>query len=71
MFNFFEIDGYFKDDGTEFTGYVVTDAEEIIEDRDDDIFWYGLTEDMIKEYIDNPPLEGVIDFVITSYRKIS
>jgi hypothetical protein len=62
----FIINGYWKDDQTEFNDYLVTDSQDEMDD--DNIFYYGLTEDEIKSIlnVENNNLE----FVITSYNKI-
>lgn len=62
----FIINGYWKDDQTEFNDYLVTDSQDEMDD--DNIFYYGLSEDEIKSIlnVENNNLE----FVITSYNKI-
>lgn len=48
----FSIDGYFIDDQTEFSGYLVTEYDETPEVMDDDdIFFYGLSEKDIRNAI--------------------
>ena len=72
MSKYFSIDGYWKDDLSEFNGNVVKeydDAEED-EDRDNSIFYYGLSENDIIDAIANPD-ENSLDFVITSYKLLS
>ena len=59
------IDGYYNDDKTEFYGYLVSQGEEIIEERDDDIFFYGLTLDYIEANLGNE--NTGLDFTITDY----
>ncbi len=59
------IDGYYNDDKTEFYGYLVSQGEEIIEERDDDIFFYGLTLDYIETNLGNE--NTGLDFTITDY----
>lgn len=65
----YEIDGYWKDDKSEFYGYLVTELDCTPEGYDDDdIFFYGLSENQIKEAIELK--ENICnDFVITDYRK--
>ena len=72
MSKYFSIDGYWKDDHTEFNGNVVKeyDDTEEDEDRDNSIFYYGLSEDEIIDAIANPD-ENVLEFVITSYKLLS
>ena len=62
----FIINGYWKDNQTEFNDYLVTDSQDEMDD--DNIFYYGLSEDEIKSIlnVENNNLE----FVITSYNKI-
>ena len=64
----FLINGYWKNDKTEFYDYVVTDYDDNAED-DDEIFYFGLNESDIKEAIkDNG--DDMLEFVITSYTKL-
>jgi hypothetical protein len=63
----FEIDGYFKDDKTEFYGYLVSEHDDVYNDEDESIFFYGLSEDEIKEAMSENTTH---DFVITAYRKL-
>lgn len=72
MSKYFSIDGYWKDDLSEFNGNVVKeydDAEED-EDRDNAIFYYGMSENDIIDAIANPD-ENNLEFVITSYKLLS
>jgi hypothetical protein len=62
----FSISGYWKDDKTTFTGYKVAEFDCIPEGySDDDIFWFGMSEDDIKSELDND--QSITDFVITDY----
>lgn len=63
----FSIDGYFIDDQTEFSGYLVTEYDDTPQGMDDDnIFFYGLSEQDIKDAIETKePVAG--EFIITSY----
>jgi len=70
---YFFIDGYWKDDKSEFSGYIVREFDDSIGDdetdeglTDDDIFFYGLSEQDIKRAISEGDEAGG-DFVITSY----
>jgi len=65
----FEISGYWKDDRSEFSGYIVQDTEDVLED-DDSIFYYGLSENDLKEAIKEGE-NNALDFVVTEYREIS
>lgn len=68
MTNYFSIYGYWKDDKEEFGPYIVKATHDIIEEEDDNIFFYGLSEDEIKEAIELGE-DTVHDFVITEYYK--
>lgn len=66
MKKYFKISGYWKDDNeTEFRNYIVTNFDDNGDDEDD-IFFYGIEEDEIKNCINN--YESFSDFVITSYK---
>ena len=70
--NYFIIAGYWKEDKQSFNGCIVKDTEYVgIEDdaEDDNIFFYGLTEEAIKEATAKGE-EWEEDFVITSYDKL-
>ena len=72
MANYFFISGYWKDDKRPFDGYIVKDTEYVEgenDEEDDNIFFYGLTEEAIKEAIAKGKEWGE-DFVITSYDKL-
>ena len=45
MSKYFSIDGYWKDDKSEFSGYIVKEFDDVEEDedRDNKIFFYGLS----------------------------
>ncbi len=60
MRTYWIINGYWKDDKTEFTDYVVTNY-----DGDENVFYYGLSENDLINSIDCDWLE----FVVTSYKK--
>lgn len=68
MAKYFIIDGYFNDDNTEFTGFIVKDTNDVEESEDDDVFFYGLSEDDIKRMIEEPTPE--FEFTITKYEKL-
>jgi hypothetical protein len=66
---YFEIDGYWKDDKSQFTDYLVCvydGSEELDEEDDTEVFFFGLSEKEIQEAI-NLGEDTVHDFVITSY----
>ena len=68
-----KISGYWKDDKSEFEGYIVRayddEPSEDDEFTDEDIFYYGLSESEIQSAIADPENDG-LEFVITSYEKI-
>lgn len=64
MSKYFIINGYWKDDLTDIIDALVSEYDD--EDNDDDIFYYGLSENNIKNAISNPS-ESRLEFVITSY----
>lgn len=66
---FFNINGYWKDDLETFEDYIVTDSNEIDKDIDEDIFFYGLSESMIIDAINNPDNTD-LEFVITEYERL-
>ena len=65
---YFSINGYWKDDKMEFENYIVSvyDSEE---DDSEEIFYYGLSEQEIKEAI-KAGENTIFEFVITSYNKL-
>lgn len=65
---FFSIDGHWKDGLIKFTDYIVSESDEVDDEIDDSIFYYGLSEDKIKEAINNPDESG-LEFVITNYNE--
>jgi hypothetical protein len=64
----FLINGYWKNDKTEFYDYVVTDYDDNAED-DDEIFYFGLSESEIQQTIKDKE-DNILEFVITSYTKL-
>jgi hypothetical protein len=64
----FYISGYYKDDKSEFLDYKVS-IYDGVEEEDDDIFYYGLSEqDIIRAIEDGKNgVEDALEFVITSY----
>jgi len=69
MSKYFSIDGYYKDDKSEFNGYIVKEYDDVDEELDDLIFFYGLSEEDIKDAIEDGG-DDILDFVITSYEEI-
>lgn len=71
MTEHFFINGYWKDDKTEFENYIVRSTDDTGYNYgmvDDDIFFYGLSENEIKDILGNE--NTGLDFVITSYEKL-
>lgn len=67
---YFKISGYWKDDKSEFTDYIVKDTDDAEKsDIDNDVFYYGLTENKIKDAIKKKE-DTIHEFVITSYKKV-
>ena len=65
----FTINGYWNDDKTTFEDYIVTEYHTCPEGYDDDeIFFYGLSEEDIKDCILNG--SGILEFTITDYKRI-
>ena len=65
----FLIDGYWKDDKTKFTNYIVSSKQADIDD-DDNIFYYDFDEEDIIQAIEDGE-NTLIEFVITSYTNYS
>mgnify|MGYP003640083054 CR=1 FL=1 len=63
---YFEISGYWKDDKTEFSGYIVCESHDHIEELEDQVFYYGLSENDIKLCIKLEESTN-LEYVITSY----
>jgi len=70
MANYFKINGYWKDDKSEFSNYLVKDTHDVNEYEDNSIFFYGLSEKDLKEAI-KAKEDTAQEFVITSYEKIA
>lgn len=70
MSKYFSINGYYKDDKSEFEGLIVKEYDDAEEDenRDDQIFYYGLSETEIQKAIADGG-DDMLDFVITSYEE--
>lgn len=70
MSKYFSIDGYWKDDLLEFRDFIVREYDDVVDDETDDkIFYYGLSEEEIKQSIENPDESG-LEFVITNYQEV-
>jgi hypothetical protein len=71
MSKYFSIDGYYKDDKSEFSGLIVKEYDDAEEDenRDDQIFYYGLSDNDLKHSVDTGG-NDMLDFVVTSFEEI-
>jgi hypothetical protein len=71
MSKYFSIDGYYKDDKSEFSGLIVKEYDDAEEDenRDDQIFYYGLSDNDLKHSVDTSG-NDMLDFVVTSFEEI-
>ena len=67
---YFKISGYWKDDKSEFNDYIVKDNYDVNDsDIDNNIFYYGLNENKIKDVI-NKKENTIHEFVITLYKEV-
>jgi len=69
MERYYYITGYWKDTNENFEDYIVKDGD-FTEDQElnDDVFFYGLSEEEIKEAI-NLKWDSELEFVITEYKE--
>ena len=70
MSKYFSIDGYWLDDKSEFNGLIVKEYDDMNEEEDDDVFFFGMGENDLKNAIEDGE-ETTLDFVITSYEEIN
>lgn len=70
MSKYFSIDGYWLDDKSEFNGLIVKEYDDMNEEEDDDVFFFGMGESDLKNAIEDGE-ETTLDFVITSYEEIN
>jgi hypothetical protein len=64
----YRVSGYWKDDGSEFNDYLISEYDDVPKGYDDDdIFYYGLSEDNLK----NSSKDDILEFVITDYEPVS
>jgi len=70
--DYFRIDGYWKDTKDLFIGHLVksTDEVEPNEENEDQIFFYGLDESLLREAVELGE-KTVQEFVITSFQKVT
>ncbi len=69
MSKYFSIDGYWLDDKSEFNGLIVKEYDDMNEEEDDDVFFFGMGESDLKNAIEDGE-ETTLDFVITSYEEV-
>tara|TARA_R100001460_G_scaffold38971_3_gene73624 strand:- start:843 stop:1130 length:288 start_codon:yes stop_codon:yes gene_type:complete len=63
----FIVDGYWKDNKSKFHGYLINEFDDVPDGfKDDDIFYFGLSEKDLKDSSEDDELE----FVITDYKNI-
>lgn len=72
MREYFTITGYWKDTNENFDGYIVTNFDDVEENdiySEDDIFFFGLSEDDLIEAV-ALGWDTMHDFIITNYTRI-
>jgi hypothetical protein len=71
MSKYFNINGYWKDDNSEFENYIVKEYYDVESDEqaDDRIFYYGLDENHLNHSIVTGGNDA-LDFVVTSFKEI-
>ena len=72
MSKYFSINGYWKDDKSEFEDYIVKEYDDVESDEqaDDRIFYYGLSENDLNHSIVTGGNDA-LDFVVTSFKQIN
>ena len=65
---YFKISGFWKDDKVKFENYIVKEFDDVDEDDDTEIFYYGLSASDIEELIIEK-WNSEHEFVITSYEE--
>lgn len=70
MSKYFEINGHWKDDKSEISGYIVKEYDDVDEETDDLIFFYGLGENDLQDAV-NKGEDTIHEFVITSFEETS
>ena len=68
MSKYFEIEGYWKDDKSEFSG-IIKEYDDFNEEEDEEVFFFGMNENEIIEAI-KAGEDTMLDFVITKYKEI-
>jgi len=63
----FIVNGYWKDNKSEFSGYLINEFDDVPDGfKDDDFFYFGLSE----TDINNSSEDDGLEFVITDYKNI-
>lgn len=70
MSKYFSINGYWKDDKSEFEGFIVKEYDDMNEEEDDDVFFYGMGESDLNDAVEHGENTS-LDFVVTSYEEIA
>ena len=70
MSKYFSINGYWKDDKSEFEGFIVKEYDDVEEDEDDDVFFYGMGESDLNDAVEHGKNTS-LEFVVTSYEEIA
>lgn len=66
----FSIDGYFKDDKSEFSGFLISEFSNTPKGySDEDIFFYGLGESELRDAVEQGE-DTTHEFVVTSFEKV-
>lgn len=65
---FFKVSGFWKDDKIKFSDYIIKELDEVDENNDEEIFFYGLSEAEIKDLI-SKKWDTEQEFVLTNYEK--
>ena len=66
MANYYLISGYWKDDNTTFSNYLVKDTDDHEPGEDEHVFYFGISEKEIQQAIDLKEYSEY-EFVIESY----
>ena len=70
MREYYTVDGYWKDDKSEFRDLIVTNFDDVEENGmfgEDEVFLFGFSEQMLEELKD---VNNNDDFIVTNYTKI-
>jgi len=72
MSKYFMVNGYWKNDRSEFEGLIIKEFDDVVEGEDDNVFYYGMDENAIKLTIEDGKngVSDILDFVITDYKEV-